>query len=529
MRVVIIGGSSAGVSAATHLRRRDENAEIIIIERSNEFAVAACGLPYLLAGKIKDKDDIIGASVAQMQQIFKVDVRLNTEVLTINPHDKQLNLSGNQTLDYDQLIIAAGGLQLRPDIPGILADNIFTMHSLYSTQKIIDYFWGLNAKRVLILGGGKIGLRAAQALLENQAKVTLVDNASHILSDLDYDFALMVQQKLEQKGLTILTNTSVKEFLPDKAVLSNGTKIKYDIAIIATGNKSEVRLPIMTDIEIGETGGIIVNNYMQTSIDDILACGDNIQVDDLITNMPIRISNASLAVRSAKIAADNAVGIQSRLGAVLKNQVLKVFDYVIGAAGCNEDDLKKAGIPYHKLYFAMENGESYVETSQKMRFKLLFGLDGKILGFQAMGKEGIFGRLNVVAAIMNYQGSVQELAEMPIAYFPELSRAKDALNDMGSLALEISFERLRVTTSDDLKTDDVILNVCAADRFKQRGGHQAINIPLAALRKNLTSLPKNKKIIVTCNGGYASYLAYCILTQRGFDRVFLLNSPEIWQ
>lgn len=529
MRIVIIGGGSAGVSAATHLRRRDENAEIIIVEKTDEFAVAACGLPYLLAGKIKDKDDVVGATVSQMQQIFKVDVRLNTEVLTIDPMEKLLNLSGGQKLKYDRLIIAAGGLQLRPDISGILADNIFTLHSLYSTQKIIDYFWGLNAKKVIILGGGKIGLRVAQALLENQAKITLVDKQAHILSDLDYDFATLVKQKLEEKGLTVLTNTTVKEFLPDKAVLSNGSKIKYDLAIVAAGNKSEVRLPIMTDIEIGETGGILVDNYMQTSIEDVLACGDNVQLDDLVTTMPIRISDGALAVRTAKIAADNAIGIQSRMGSVLKNQVLEIFDYIIGVCGCNEDELKQAGIPFHKLYFRQENGESYLQTSQPMYMKLLFGLDGKILGFQIMGTHGVYARLNVVAAMMTHLGSVQDLAEMPMAYFPALAKAKDAINNIGTLALEISFERLRTTTADDLEEDDVLLNVCAADKFTQNGKHQAINIPLAVLRQNLTSLPKNKKIIVTCNGGYAAYLAYCILTQRGFERVFLLNSPALWQ
>ncbi len=529
MKVVIIGGGTAGVSAATHLRRKNEKAEITIIEKSGEFAVASCGLPSLLSGKIKDKDDIIGATVLQMKYIFNVEVKLNTEVLTINELEHKLNLNTGEKITYDKLIIAAGSLQLRPDIAGILGDNIFTLHNIYSTQRIIDYFWGLNATRVLILGGGKIGLAVAEALLANNAKVVIVDKASHILSALDYDFASMVKQKLEHHNLTILTNTTVKEFLPDKAILSNGTKLKYDMAIVAAGNKSEMKLPIMADIEIGETGGIIVDEHMQTSIEDILACGDNAELVDMITNMRFRLDDATSAVRTAKVAADNATGIDTRLGGALRNQVWEIMGYVIGIAGCNEDELNRAGIAYHKLYFTQDNSEAYGGQSQPMYMKLLFGIDGKILGFQIIGKKCTYARLNVVAAIMKQRGNVQDLSEMPMAYFPSLTKARDGINNMGALAVEMVFERLKTTGIDDLDEDDVLLNVSAAENFKQNDRHPALNIPLANLRHDLNKLPKNKKIAVTCNGGYAAYLAYCILIQSDFNQVFWVNSDAVWQ
>ena len=529
MRTVIIGGGSAGVAAAVHLRRKDENAEITIIEKSDEFAVAACGLPYMLAGKIQSKDELIGASTAEMHAIFNIDVRLQTEVLNINAEQKSLSLSGGEKLNYDKLIIAAGALQLRPDIPGILADNIFTLHNLHSAQKIIDYFHGLNAKNVIILGGGIIGLRTAEALFDNGARITLIENGAHILSDADYDFAQLVQQKLKRPKFNIITNTSIKEFLPDRAVLGNGTKIKYDMAVIAAGSKSENRLPIMTGIDLGETGGISVNTYMQTSKPDIFACGDNAETTSLIDHAALRINDASPVLRSAKTAADNAAGIMTRMNGILENRIVKVFDYVIGKTGCNEDELKRADIPYHRLYLATGNGENYLPTSEKLYMKLLFGINGKILGLQIMGKTGVFSRLNTVAALIFKGATVQDMADMPAAYFPEFSRAKDALNILGTLAVDICFGSLKTADADKLSGSEILLNVCPPQRFRPAPDKPALNIPLSALRENLSLLPRNKKIIVCGNGGYDAYLAYCILTQRGFGRVFLLNSPDSWR
>lgn len=529
MRTVIIGGGSAGISAATHLRRNDEKAEIIVIERSGEFALSACGLPYLLSGKIKNAEDLTGASAEQMKRIFNIDIRLNTEVLTIEPELKQLILTGGKTLTYDKLVVAAGGLQLRPDIAGVLSDNIFTLNSLYSAQKISDYFYGLEAKYVLVLGGGYIGLRAAEALLQNGAKVTVIDKAAHILSEFDHDFATLAKQKLETKGLKILTGTTVKEFLPDTAVLSNGSRLRYDVAVIATGNKSEVKLPIMADIDIGETGGIVVNEQMMTSVADIFACGDNIEIKDLISNLPARPDSAPPVVRSAKIAADNICGIPSRMNTVLRNQIVKLFDYVLGICGCNEEELKRSGIVYHRLYLTMDNCENYLNSAQKMFMKLLFKTDGLILGFQIMGKAGVDTRLNAVAALMMQNGTVKQMENMPVAYFPEFAKATDAVNVLGSMAYDIITKRLNTADIYDLQENDVLLDVCGQNKFKQFAKGENTVIPLPALRDNLKHLPKNKRIVIACINGYAAYLAYCILRGNGFDNIVLLNSPNIWQ
>lgn len=529
MRIVIIGGGTAGVSVATHLRRKDENAEIIILEKSDEFAISSCGLPYILSNTLNAKDDIVGATVAQMQRIFQIDVKLNTEVLTINPDKKQISLASKNVIYYDKLVIATGALQLRPDIKGILGGNIFSLNSLLSAQRISDYFKGTEAKNIIILGGGFIGLRTAEALSNHNTKITVIDNSSHILNDFDFDFANMVKQKLSSQRVLFINNTSVNEFLPKKAFLSTGETINYDMAVITTGNKPLVKLPILADIELGKTGGIIVNKYMQTNICDIYACGENVEIKNKISNQPMQINDAALVVRSAKTVADNLIENKAEFTYGLKNYIIKVFGYTIGICGCNEKELQNANIAYRKLYLSQSNGELYLRSNSFINAKLLFDNRGKILGAQLIGKKGVDKRLNIIASIINHDGNVDELSDLVVAYFPEFSKAKDMLNNMGTLAKEILSGKLKTIELDNLEANDVLLNVCMPSSLKYFTKAQIIHLPLAAIRSNLSEIPRNKRIVLACTTGYTAYIAYCLLKQRGFNDLYLLNSEEVWK
>ncbi len=529
MRVVIIGGGTAGVSVATHLRRKNEDVEIIILEKSDEFAISSCGLPYILSNIINAKDDIVGATVAQMQRIFQIDVKLNTEVLTINTKTKQITLANKSSLNYDKLVIATGALQLRPDIKGILNGNIFSLNSLLSAQRISDYFKVTEAQNIIILGGGFIGLRTAEALLNHNTKVTVIDNSSQILNDFDYDFATMIKQKLSSQRVLFLNNTSINEFTNKKAILSNGEIINYDLAVITTGNKPFVKLPILADIKLGKTGGIEVDKYMQTNINDIYACGENIEIKNKISNAPMQINDAALVVRSAKILANNLIEHKDEFTHAIKNYIIKVFGYVIGFCGCNEKELQNAGILYHKLYFSQNNGEIYLKSNSNINAKLLFGYDGKILGVQLMGKKGIDKRLNIIASIINHNGKIDELTDLIMAYFPEFSKAKDMLNNMGSLAKEMLSGELKTLELDNLNSNDILLNVCLPSSLKYFTKAKIIHLPLAAIRSNLSEIPRNKRIILACSTGYTAYIAYNLLKQRGFNNLYMLNSAEVWK
>ena len=309
--------------------------------------------------------------------------------------------------------------------------------------------------------------------------------------------------------------------------MSNGRRLKYDMAVAATGSSSDMRLPVMADILLGETGGILVDKNMKTSLEDVFACGENIELEDMITHLPQRLKNAADIIRSAKIAADNACGIQTRFEKFLPCRLMTLFDVLIGISGANEDRLNAAGIPYFKLYFSQPSAETYLQPSP-VNGKLLFGLDGALLGAQLFGKNGVESRLNTLAALMAQGANVTDLTTLTRAYAPEFSKAKDVLNNLGSLAEEIVSGGLKTADLSNLKEDDILLNVCAPAKFEQFNKVKALHIPLFALRDTLASLPKDKKIILSCGGGYAAYLAYRILTQRGFERVFLLNSPDVW-
>lgn len=521
MKVVIIGGGSAGISAATRLRRMNEQAEIVVLEKSAEFAVANCGLTYLLSGLVKDKDELIGATIEQMRSIFRIDVRLGNEVIGINRAEKRIMILNHQSETYDKLIIATGALQLRPDIEGILGDNIFTIHSISGIGKIRDYYFGTEAARVLILGAGSVGIETAEAFAALKAKVSLIDMNSHILPNLDKDMAEIVENELQNKGVKLYLNTQVRSFGGTEAKLSNGRKLKYDMAIIATGTKPDLKLPIMADLEIGKSGGIKVNKYMQTSDADIYACGDNTEIINPITNRPERRSNASYALKQARIAADHICGQKSEPLNFAGTDIVKVFDYAAASTGCSETQLQAAGIRYHRLYLQQNNHAGYYQNVQKLHLKLLFAADGQILGMQAIGKDGVPERINAVSALVQHNGTINDLLNLEVAYSPPFANAKDALNNLGSLAQEVLSGKLHTLSAID--KDTVLVDIRAPENYALGHRPGAINFPLSYLRESYPLLPKNKKMALYDNSGYGAYIAYQILSQRGFENVYMLN------
>lgn len=528
MKVVIIGGGTAGVTAATHLRRNDENAEIIILEKSDEFAVAACGLPYLISGEIKDKDELIGATSEQMKQIFKIEVRLNHEVVNIDRNKKELTIENQPAESYDILILATGALQLRPDIDGILGDNIFTLRNLNAAERIIDYYEGTEAHKVVILGGGNIGVEMAESLKKRGAEVYLVEAAPHILANFDEDMAAVLQNKLRDNGIHLYLNSMIQEFRETEIVLKDGRRFDYDMAIVAAGVKPDIKLPVMADIEIGASGGIIVNEMMQTNDENIYACGDNVEVTNLITNQKERTPTSSTAVKQARVAAENIAGIKSLFPKSAGNYIIKIFNDMAGAAGCNERKLQENQISYHKVHLFQDDHAGYLPDPKRMLFKLLFGEDGKILGVQGIGEKGIDTRVDTIAAYIRKGGTYNDLTDAEMAYAPSYGSAKDAVNKLGSLAEGILRDKVRYVYYEDLPWDKVgsdimLIDTRSPESFKAGHIAHAVNFPLASLRENLSSIPRDKQVVLYCYYGYGAYNAYCILSQRGFDNVYLLS------
>ena len=526
MKVVIIGGGLAGISVATHLRRRNENSEIVILEKNNEFAVSASALPYLLSGTISKPEDIIGATVNQMKQIFKIDVKLNHEVIDIDRKNKILTLEGKPPLSYDKLVLATGASQLRPDIEGILADNIFTIRDLRSIDTIKTYYEAVGAKKILILGAGNIGLNTAEAFASIGAEILVVEKESHIIPYLDPEMTRRIENRLQNFDVKLYLGKQVVGFHDGFARLSNGARIKYDLAVITTGVRPDVKLPIMADINLGQSGGILVNNYMQTNDPDIFAAGANVEFINSITGFSERWTNAPLTVMQANIVAEFLCGNKISFEEVVPCDIIKIFGYTVAMTGANENQLTKAKISHKHIYLQQNNCDIYMPQSQPMLFKLIFAPDGTILGLQGIGTQGIDARINIVAELIKKKASIFDLSRVLIAYAPPFSMPKDALNNLGNLALSCLNGKIQFFDVQNLSLEDVFLvDVRQQKSFEKRHLPNAINFPIQTIRDNLSSFPHDKKIVFYCNQGYGAYLAYCILRNRGFKNAYLLNTP----
>lgn len=527
MKVIIIGGGAAGLSAATRLRRLNENVEIVIFEKSDELGTATCGLTYYLSGEVT-RAELSGPTPEFMKQRYNIDVRLNSEIDTVDRENKTVTILNRPPEYYDKLIITVGGLQLRPDIEGVLGDNIFTINDLASIERIKDYIQDMSPARALIVGGGAVGIEAAEALNLLKIEVSIVEASSHVLSMLDYDMAATLHNHLREKGINLYLNQKVISFGETKATLSNGRTLDYDMAIVATGVSPEIKIPVMADLKVGKRGGLIVNKFMQTSDKDIYAAGDVIEIPSQVCNEKMRLPQAGLAVKEARIAAEHISGLKSEFEGALGATACKVCKYTAAAVGCNEKTLIENNIAYHKFNMYDYSHASYFPGAELMLFKLLFAPDGRLLGAQGIGRDGIDKRIDILSAYMSRNSKVSALTAAEICYAPPYSSGKDAINNLGSMAESLNDGQVKFAFFDEIDWSNqtgetMLIDVRSPEQFKDGHLPNAINIPLEAIRKNLDSIPHEKKVILYCNFGYGAYNAACILANRGFDNIYMLS------
>lgn len=531
MRILIIGGGAAGTAAATRLRRLNENDEIIIFEKNSEFAVSNCGLNYYLSEEVK-KDSLIGSTTDAMKQLYNIEVRLNSEVTSINRKDKTISIANKSNEYYDKLIVAIGAAQLRPDIEGVLSDTVFTISDLASVERIKDYIKYNEVKRTIIVGGGYIGTETAESLHALGIEVSIVEASNHILPMIDYDMAVTLQNHMREKGITLFLNETVNSFDEKRVTLSTGRTLEYDMAIIATGVKPNLKLTVLADLEIGESGGLIVNEHMQTSDKNIFAAGDDVEVIDFVTRKPVRLAQAGLAVKQAQVIADTLGGVDSEFKYALNTAITKAFDYTAAAVGANEKNLKDNDIEYYKVLMYGASHASYLPGNEMILMKLLFNKEGRILGAQGIGKKGIAKRLDVISMAMKMEAKVQDLQDIELCYAPAYSSGKDLINSLGSMAVNVLQKRVKFVSYEDidwnnLTDEQMIIDVRQHPAFLEGHLPNAVNIPVEAIRNNLDSIPHEKMVVLYCNRGYKAYIASCILANRGFDNIYLLNGSEL--
>lgn len=532
-KVIIVGGVAGGASAAARLRRLDENAEILLIEKGEHISFANCGLPYYIGEVIKEKDKLLVQTPEKMKERFRIDVRVNSEVTKINPENKTVEIHNRlenrvYTETYDKLILSPGAEPIKPRLSGINSTRIFTLRNIPDTLRIKDYVDKMNPKRAVVVGAGFIGLEVAENLHMRGIKVTVVELADHVIGPLDYDMAALVHQHMKTKEVEFYLKDAVESFEDDDACigvkLSSGRTLKADMVIMGIGVKPESRLALEAGLKIGKTGGIYVNEYMQTSNSDIYAVGDAVEVKDFISGNEALIPLAGPANKQGRIAANNICGLKEKFEGTQGTSIVKVFDITVAVTGNNERTLKRNGIEYEKSFTHSGSHAGYYPGAIPMSIKLLFGKkDGKLLGAQIVGYDGVDKRMDVLSTAMRAGMTVFDLEKLELSYAPPYSSAKDPVNIAGFTASNILKKDCSVFHWDEVGSIDrekgLLIDVRTPQEYNLGTIKGSINIPVDEIRERLDEIPENKDIYVFCQVGLRGYLASRILMQKGYRTV----------
>ena len=529
MKAVIIGGGACGASAAARLRRLDDEAEIIILEKTNEISIANCGLPYYCSEVIESESVMHVSSPEKFKNLLNVDIKMGACVTDIDRNSKTVTVNGSEKISYDKLVLTPGAYPFVPDIEGVRNPNIFTVRMLQDAEKIKYYIRHNKVQNAVVVGGGFIGVEMAENLAEiDGIKTTLVEAASHILPPVDEETAAYAQNELRKRGINLILKDGVKAFRKDTVVLASGREIPYDIAILGIGVKPDTELAKKCGIEIGKTGGIKVNEHLQTSDSDIYAGGDSVEVFDFVTGTECLVPMAGPANRQGRIIADNIAGLDSVYKKTQGSAVVKVFDLTIACTGANEAQLKNAGIDYLKTFTMGFSHASYYPGATRTMHKLLFDKSGKILGMQSAGYENVEKRVDVMAAALRSGLSVRDLVDLELCYAPPYSSAKDPVNILGMHADNILKGFVKPAFFEDIENGENIylVDVRSPEEFNTATLPGAVNISPGQLRECYGVLPADKKIVLICNTGFQTYVASRILLQKGLKEVYSLAGGQ---
>lgn len=533
MNYLIIGGVAGGATVAARLRRMDEKANIILFERGKYVSYANCGLPYYIGDTINNREKLFVQTAKGFTDRFRIDIRTEQEVTAIRPDKKEVeikNLSTGETYTetYDKLVLSPGAEPLRPGIEGIGSKKIFTLRNVPDTDTIKNYVNTENPKRAIVVGGGFIGLEMAENLHDLGIQVDVVEMANQVMAPLDFSMAAIVHRQLTDKGVGLHLEDGVSRFEEkDGGVtvhLRSGKQIATDMVLLSIGVRPETKLAKDAGLAIGERGGIAVNDYMQTSDADIYALGDAVEVRHLVTGQPALIPLAGPANKQGRIVADNIVfGNKEKYPGSIGTSIAKVFDLTVATAGANAKLLQRNNIPYISSYTHGASHAGYYPGAVPLSIKILFAPEnGKLLGAQIVGFNGVDKRIEMLAQVIQRGGTVHDLTELEHAYAPPYSSAKDPVNMAGFVAENILNKKSRIIQwreLAELPADTIRIDVRTHDEYKLGTIPGFINIPVDELREHLDELPKEKPIVVTCAVGLRGYLAYRILVQNGFKHV----------
>lgn len=543
MKYVIIGGVAGGATTAARLRRNDENAEIIMFERGSHISYANCGLPYYIGGTIRDRENLFVQTPEKFYETLHIDVRTCSEVIEIDRENKtvkvvQRDKNLEYTESYDKLVLSPGAMAVRPPIPGINSNGIFTLRNVPDTDEIKKFMDENKPKRAIIVGAGFIGLEMAENLHDQGIFVTIVEMADQVMNILDYEMAAEVHQHLKTKKVEFYLNDGVDSFHAVdgklEVKLNSGRRLPTDMVILSIGVRPENQLAKAAGLEIGKTNGIVVNKFMQTNDPDIYALGDVIEFENPLSGTTGIIPLAGPANKQGRIVADNIVfGNTKMYPGTIATGIAKVFDLTVASTGLPEKALKRLNIPYKTFILHATDHAGYYPGAIPMSIKLVFApRTGRLLGAQIVGYKGVDKRIDLFAAIIGMNGTIWDLQNIEHSYAPPYSSAKDPVNLAGFVAENIFDGKSRHIMWNDIVDEEsgqtlqntyTLLDVRSPEENAQGAIPGSLNIPNTELRARIDEVPSDKPIVVYCGVGQRGYLAERILRQRGFEDVYNLS------
>ena len=528
-RIVIVGGVAGGASAAARARRLSEEASIVLFERGPYVSFANCGLPYHIGGVITDRSRLLLQTPTSLKARFEIDVRVDTEVIAIDAGSQHVvarNLkTGAETREpYDALVLSPGAEAIRPPVPGIQHERIFTLRNMGDMDAILGTVTKDGVTRALVVGAGYIGLEMAEQLRHRGLEVVLVERLPHVLGVADTEMTFPLHEELTRQGVDLRLGRAVAAFEPAGdalvAVLDNGDRISCDLAVMSVGVKPEIRLAREAGLAIGSTGGILVDDQMRTSVPGIYAVGDAVEVREFVSGDQALIPLAGPANRQGRIAAEVILGRDSRYKATQGTAICKVFDLTFAMTGLSEAMLQKKGMAYQRIYVHPADHATYYPGAHAVTLKLLFEpQNGRILGAQAVGMAGVDKRIDVIAVAQRGGLTVFDLEDLELCYAPPFGSAKDVVNMAGFVASNVVRGDMGIWEPEELSTltdDQILIDVRNPQEHAQGSIPGSICVPVDSLRERLNDLPKDKEVLVFCQVGVRAYIAARLLIQHGF-------------
>ena len=530
MKVVIVGGVAGGATAAARLRRLDESAEIVVFERSGYVSYANCGLPYYIGGIITDRAELTLQTPESFWRRFRVDMRVRHEVTAIHPDTKTVDVKNLATGEvfaesYDKLILSPGARPTQPALPGVGIDRLFTLRTVEDTLKLREFIEQHHPRSAVLAGGGFIGIELVENLRELGLDVTVVQRPKQLLNPLDADMAAFLHAQLREKGVKLMLGRTVEGFAADgdrvNVLIKDEASLTADMVVLAIGVTPDTGLARDAGLELGIKGSIVVNDRMETSVPDIYAVGDAVQVKHSVTGQDALLSLAGPANKQGRIAADNICGGDSRYLGSQGSSVIKVFDMTIAATGVNEKTARQAGIDCDKVFLSPMSHAGYYPGGKVMTMKVVFEKGTyRLLGAQIVGYEGVDKRIDVLATAIHARLTGPQLKDLDLAYAPPYSSAKDPVNMAGFMIENLSrglVEQFFPEDVDALPRDGsaTLLDVRTPGEYAAGHAEGFVNLPVDDLREHLAEIPADKPVYLICQSALRSYIACRILSQHG--------------